>query len=99
MEWDTFLQGCVPVQQTERIWGAALRHALRWRDTINPGPRTMGKPSQAVQKRAVLPVRSDAEGAPMTPLDYALIIAGGGIIVTLIVWWRAGLLGEMWEEI
>ena len=34
----------------------------------------------------------------MTPLDYALIIAGGGI-VTLIVWWRAGLLGEMWEEI
>jgi hypothetical protein len=35
----------------------------------------------------------------MTPIDYALIIAGGGIIVTLIVWWRAGLLGEMWEEI
>jgi hypothetical protein len=33
------------------------------------------------------------------PADYALIIAGGGIIVTLIVWWRAGLLGEMWEEI
>ena len=33
----------------------------------------------------------------MTPLDYALIIAGGGIIVTLIGWWRAGLLREMWE--
>jgi hypothetical protein len=35
----------------------------------------------------------------MTPLDYALIIAGTGTIVTLIAWWRAGLLGEMWEEI
>ena len=35
----------------------------------------------------------------MTPIYYALIIAGGGIIVTLIAWWRAGLLGEMWEEI
>jgi hypothetical protein len=35
----------------------------------------------------------------MTPLDYALIIAGGCIIVTLIVWWRDGLLGEMWGEI
>jgi hypothetical protein len=35
----------------------------------------------------------------MTPLDYALYITIGMIIVTLIVWWRAGLLGEMWEEI
>jgi hypothetical protein len=35
----------------------------------------------------------------MTPLDYAGTVLALLVIMYTVIWWRAGLLGEIWEEI
>jgi hypothetical protein len=35
----------------------------------------------------------------MIPIAYAMPVIALLVIMYTVIWWRAGLLGEMWEEI
>ena len=35
----------------------------------------------------------------MTPIAYAGTVLALLVIMYTVIWWRAGLLGEVWEEI